>query len=102
MNCARVRTVEDSFVNRKERMVFERRTGENYIVDAFLRIDRLRQSNEGKHETSLIGAIETFPDDLSKPSLLYSNNSKGRDHKEKKEIRTNYLTQVLVSQQKSS
>ena len=36
----------------------------------------MRQSNEGKHETSLIGAIETFPDDRSKLSLLYSNNSK--------------------------
>ena len=57
-------------------MVFKRRTGENFIVDAFLRIDRLRQSNEGKHETSVIGAIETFPDDRSKLSLLYSNNSK--------------------------
>ena len=82
MNCARVRTVEDSFVNRKERMVFKRRTGENFIVQTFSGIDRMRQSNEGKHETSVIGAIETFPDDLSKPFLLYSNNSKEKSPRE--------------------
>ena len=87
---------------KEERMEFKRRIRENFIVQTFSRIDRMRQSNEEKHETSVIGAIETFPDDRSKLSLLYSNNSKGRDHKEKKEIRTNYLTQVLVSQQKSS
>ena len=42
----------------------------------------MRQSNEGKHETSVIGAIETFPDDLSKPFLLYSNNSKEKSPRE--------------------
>ena len=34
--------------------------------------------NEGRHETNLIGAIETFLDDLSDRSLLYSNNIKGK------------------------
>ena len=51
---ARQGTVEDALVNETERIAFKRTTGDNFIVDAFSRIDRLRQSNKGKHETSLM------------------------------------------------
>ena len=96
---ARQGIVEVIFVNRIKRMAFKRRTWENFMVTAFSRINRMWQSNEGVHETSLISAIETFTDDLIKWSLCIQTTAKG-NHLEKKEIRTDCPSQVLVSQQK--
>ena len=76
MYCARMRIVEDIFVNWIERRTFQkkRRTWDNFILSAFSRIDRMWQLNEGRNEICLIGAIETFSNNLSKLSLLFKQH----------------------------
>ena len=52
---ARARTVEDALVNGTERMAFDGRTGENFVVDAFSRIDRMRwRMKEDMRQISLV------------------------------------------------